>query len=207
MRTLLIRDQRWRVVVWTIFLLALILNKSFAQTTTPIPKDTVIIEREDTVRMKSYASRYDPRKALLLAAIVPGLGQAYNKKYWKIPLVYGGAYMLGSQIHKFNAGYTLFRSYLFYNLQHGLADPTGINPTTGAQTQQIRRVVDRARRERDFYVIMVGALYLLQIVDAHVDAHLKEFDLNPNLKVSFQPTMKSDAILGRQTGMSMTIKF
>jgi hypothetical protein len=206
MRTLLLQNQCWRVFI-LIFSLALVVNKTLAQNTAPVPKDTVIIEREDTLRMKSYASRFDPRKALLLAAIVPGLGQAYNKKYWKIPLVYGGAYMLGSQIHKFNVGYIKFRGHLFYNLQHGLGDPTGVNPDINLQTQQIRSIVGRARRERDFYVILIGGLYLLQIVDAHVDAHLKEFDLNPNLKVSFEPTMKSDAILGRQTGMTMTIKF
>jgi hypothetical protein len=206
MRTLLIQNQCWHIFI-LIFLLALVVNKTLAQTPAPVPKDTVIIEREDTLRMKSYASRFDPRKALLLAAIVPGLGQAYNKKYWKIPLVYGGAYLLGSQIHKFNTGYIKFRGHLFYNLQHGLGDPTGVNPDINLQTQQIRGIVGRARRERDFYVILMGGLYLLQIVDAHVDAHLKEFDLNPNLKVSFEPTIKSDAILGRQTGMSMTIKF
>ena len=83
-------------ILFTQFSLALILNKTYAQTTAPVAKDTVIIEREDTVRMKSYASRYDPRKALLLAAIVPGLGQAYNKKYWKIPLVYGALGVTGA---------------------------------------------------------------------------------------------------------------
>jgi hypothetical protein len=54
---------------------------------------------------------------------------------------------------------------------------------------------------------MMGAMYLLQVVDAHVDAHLKEFDLNPNLKVSVQPTLEKDAVLGKQKGMSVILKF
>lgn len=180
---------------------------AFAQDTVAIEKDTVIIEREDTVLMKSYAARFDPRKALLYAAILPGLGQVYNKKYWKLPLVYGGFVILGLNINTFNKRYKEFRGYLFYNLSHDLEGDTDINPQINLQTSTIRRIADRSLRDRDFWVIMTGTLYILQIVDAHVDAHLKEFDLNPNLKVSFQPTIESDAIIGRQTGVSMILKF
>jgi hypothetical protein len=174
---------------------------------TEFAKDTVIIEREDTVLMKSYAARFDPRKALLYAAIVPGLGQVYNKKYWKLPLVYGGFLSIGLQINKYNDFYLLYREQLFYNLTHGREDETDQHPITLAQTGQLRRAVDRAQRERDFWIIMMGTLYILQIVDAHVDAHLKEFDLNPNLRVSLQPVIDSDSMLGRQTGLSLTLKF
>lgn len=51
--------------------------------------DSLILISKDTVQLKSYAAKYDPQRALLLAAVVPGLGQVYNKKYWKLPLVYG----------------------------------------------------------------------------------------------------------------------
>lgn len=182
-------------------------QRVLAQDTTAIVKDTVIIESEDTVLMKSYAARFDPRKALLYAAILPGLGQVYNKKYWKLPLVYGGFVILGLNINSYNKRYKEFRGYLFYNLSHDLADDSDVNPQIKLQTSTIRRIADRSLRDRDFWVIMTGTLYILQIVDAHVDAHLKEFDLNPNLKVSFQPTIESDAIIGRQTGVSMIIKF
>lgn len=169
----------------------------------PVEKDTVIIETGDTLAMKSYASRFNPRKALLYAAIIPGLGQSYNKKYWKLPLVYGGFALIGLQINKFNTHYTNFKEQLFYNLQNNLKQ----NPISTRTTENLRTVVDKTRRERDFWIIMVGAMYVLQIVDAHVDAHLKEFDLNPNLRVSVQPTMKQDDLLGRQTGVTMVIKF
>lgn len=169
--------------------------------------DSLIIESGDTVAIKSYATRYNPRKALLYASVVPGLGQIYNKKYWKLPLVYGGAFLIGRQINIYNSIYKEYKVYLFENLESHPGEESYPHPDNKRTTAQIRRVVDRSRRERDFWIIMVGALYVLQIVDAHVDAHLKEFDLNPNLRVSIHPTMEQNTVLGRQTGLSLTMKF
>jgi hypothetical protein len=188
---------------------------AFAQDTTTAQKPVpVIVEREpikietgDTVAIKSYAERFNPRKALLYAAVVPGLGQIYNKKYWKLPLVYGGFAAVTWNISRFNDIYKNYKVQLFNNLELGLTDDNQINPTTRITTGQYRTIVNKARRERDFWVIMMGAMYLLQMVDAHVDAHLKEFDLNPNLRASIQPTMEQDQMIGRQTGLSLVIKF
>jgi hypothetical protein len=172
-----------------------------------IERDPVTIETGDTVAIKSYAERFNPRKALLYAAVVPGLGQIYNKKYWKLPLVYGGFAAVTWNISRYNEFYKNYKVELFKNLEMGLVNDNDVNPTTGFTTGQYRNVVNKARRERDFWVIMMGAMYLLQMVDAHVDAHLKEFDLNPNLQVSVQPTLEQDQIIGRQTGVSLVIKF
>jgi len=166
----------------------------------------------DTVALKSYAARYDPRKALLYAAVVPGLGQIYNKKYWKLPLVYGGFFGIGYAINFYQQNYKEYKVQLFYNLDHGFEDDNDINtnPETnpsGYTTGQLRTIVDKSRRERDFWVIMMGAMYILQMVDAHVDAHLKEFDLNPNLRVSIQPGIDQSELLGRQNSLALVIKF
>ncbi len=163
----------------------------------------------DTVQLKSYAARYDPRKALLYAAVVPGLGQIYNKKYWKLPLVYGGFFAIGYAINFYQDNYKTYKVQLFYNLDNGYEGDTEINPDdpSGYTTGQLRTIVDKSRRERDFWVIMMGAMYILQMVDAHVDAHLKEFDLNPNLRVSIQPAVEQNELLGRQNSLSVVIKF
>ena len=73
--------------------------------------------------------------------------------------------------------------------------------------KQYRIAVDKSRRERDYMIIIMGAVYILQIIDAHVDAHLKEFDLNPRLQVSIEPMMEQTPVLGRQTGASLVMKF
>jgi hypothetical protein len=179
-----------------------------AQDSLKITRDTIYIENQDTTLIKSYAKRYNPRKSLLLAAIAPGAGQIYNKKYWKLPLVYGGFYLIGTGINYYNDFYKEYKAHLFYNLEHYGASESSINPATNLPTTTLRRIVDRAQRERDFMIILMAGMYLLQIIDAHVDTHLKEFDLNPNLKKArLQATIKQDAVLGRQTGISLIYRF
>lgn len=184
-----------------------------AQDSLRVANDSVQMDvGPDTVLLKSYAARYDPRKALLYAAVVPGLGQIYNKKYWKLPLVYGGFFGIGYAINFYQQNYKEYKVQLFYSLDHGYEGDTDINPDEktnplGYTTGQLRTVVDKSRRERDFWVIMMGAMYILQMVDAHVDAHLKEFDLNPNLRVSIQPGIDQSELLGRQNSLALVIKF
>jgi len=163
------------------------------------PEKTTVIP--DTTELKSYAVRYDPRKALMYAAILPGLGQVYNKKYWKLPLVYGGFIGFGYGLNFYQKGFKKYKGELFSVIgtnSHSASDFT---------EDQLRTIVDRYRRERDFMIILLAGMYLLQIVDAHVDAHLKEFDLNPNLHVRLQPTMESDVLTGRSTGFSIKLRF
>lgn len=173
----------------------------------PAPQETQadsieVISEGDTVLIESYAERFNPRKALLYSAVLPGLGQAYNKKYWKIPIVYGGLFGLSLVVDYYQGLYKDYKSQLFYILENNV--PESRQRFT---EDQLRPAIDRARRERDFMIILTGAMYLLQIVDAHVDAHLKEFDVNPNLQVKLSPFMENNTLVGNQTGLSLAIKF
>ncbi len=171
-------------------------------------QDTPVSAAErDTVKLNTYALRYQPGKALMYAAVFPGLGQAYTKKYWKIPIVYGALGFTGYYAKFYQDGYLQYRSELFYNLENGLESSNAINPNTGFTTSQLRTIVDRYRRERDFMLLMVLGVYVLQMIDAHVDAHLKEFDLNPNLHVRFEPTFSQDMLTGRSGGLSVKLRF
>jgi hypothetical protein len=187
---------------------ALLLSTSFALKAqrAEVGQDTVVIQSEDTVLMQSYAARYNPRKAVLYAAVLPGLGQAYNKKYWKIPLIYGGGYALYWFAKRRHDFYVQYRQEIFENVEAGQDDDSDLT-RSGLPMSTVRSISNRARRERDLYIIVIGLLYAMQMVDAHVDAHLKEFDINPNLRVGIEPKIESDMILGRQTGLSLTFKF
>jgi hypothetical protein len=158
----------------------------------------------DTIAINSYASRYDPQKALLYSAVLPGLGQAYNKKYWKIPIAYAGFIGIGYGIKWNNDIYQELKRGLYYILETG--ETTGPLPYELTEAQY-RTNITNFRRNRDFMYLLFGAMYVLQIVDAHVDAHLKEFDVNPNLQVRIRPSMTSDPLIGNQTGLSLTIRF
>src|SRR5688572_8165227 len=193
-----------------ILLLFLSLEKLMAQDSLRVANDSLQMDGgPDTVLIKSYASRYDPRKALLYAAVVPGLGQIYNKKYWKLPLVYGGFFGIGYAVNFYQTNYQRYKVLLFKNLNKGLVNPgdVDVNDELRLSTGTLRTIVDKSRRERDFWVIMMGAMYILQIVDAHVDSHLKEFDINPNLRVSIEPAVDQNELLGRQNSLSVIIKF
>jgi hypothetical protein len=194
--------------IFMLFVVSMALTEIKAQDSLTVSQDdSLLAESRDTVLLKSYAARYDPRKALLYAAIVPGLGQIYNKKYWKLPLVYGGFIAIGYGLNFYQEGYTKYKKELYYNLENGYADDNDIRPDDSYTTGNYRRIVDQYKRQRDLMIILMGGMYLLQIIDAHVDAHLKEFDLNPNLQVSIQPTVEQNSLVGRQSGVSLIIKF
>jgi hypothetical protein len=183
-------------IILFLLLLFVVSTKSIAQS------DSLIIEKSDsdTVLLKSYATRYNPRKALLYAAILPGLGQVYNKKYWKVPLVYGGFIWIGFFVNDYHNKYIHYKTMLFQKLENGQLHPQ-------FREEQLRNTVSNYRRERDFMIILMGGMYILQIIDAHVDAHLKEFDLNPNLQVKLKPSMDQNVYAGRTTGVSLVFQF
>jgi hypothetical protein len=159
-------------------------------------KDSLNINQPDTARYK----RLDPRKALFYAAVLPGLGQIYNGKYWKLPFVYGGFAVTFSVVNFYQDGYVRYRNDLFTLLSTGQS-------SLGASESTLRFVVDRARRERDYWIILSGIWYLLQITDAHVDAHLQDFKFNKNINLSLQPSMEQNMLTGRTAGFSLVLKF
>jgi len=180
--------------------------KSDTLTNKLVPADTSFIQGDkQIIEIESASKRFDPRKALLYSAVFPGAGQFYNKKYWKMPIVYGGFAVLISITNFYNEENLRYRTQLFDLVN----DPTpgGLSTPDLLTEDQLRTLVDRTRRERDFFLIMNGLWYILQMVDAHVDAHLKEFDVNPKMQVSLEPMMENSMMTGRNTGITLRIKF
>jgi len=145
---------------------------------------------------------HSPKKATLYSAILPGMGQAYNKKYWKIPIIYAGFGTIGYFIHWNNDNYKILkqaysdltdgdentRSYedLEASEYYDLDDPTDYNNfKTGLSKQQ-----SYYRRNRDLLIISMVGFYGLNIIDASVDAHLFDFDISEDLTFNWQPTMQ-----------------
>jgi len=145
---------------------------------------------------------------MLATAFMPllmaGLISIYNKKYWKMPLVYGGFFGLIYVVSFYQKENLKYREQLFDLIND--STPGGLSPD-GYTQEQLRTLVDKTRRERDFFLIMNGLWYILQLVDAHVDAHLKEFDVNPKMQVRLEPIMENSLMTGRNTGLALKIKF
>lgn len=142
----------------------------------------ISVESIDTI---TDVVRHSPRKASLYSTVLPGLGQAYNRKYWKIPVVYGlGAYTIYAALANHNI-YVGYRDAFRIRTD---GDPATLDEYEGLETDftlQQRR--DEFRRDRDYFWIMTGVVYVLNIVDAAVDAHLFYFDVSDKLSMQFLP--------------------
>jgi len=177
-----------------------------ADTTGNKSDSTVIRILDDGARateISMEAPDHSPTKATLLSAAIPGLGQAYNKKYWKIPLVWLGLGAFGYFIIWNNDQYQYYRRNLIYEIEQ---DPDYPNETD-LNEATLRSARDQYRRNRDQLALYGILFYLVQIVDAHVDAHLIEFDVNQDLSVRFEPGYIPFKTGGSQIGMSIKFKF
>jgi hypothetical protein len=124
-----------------------------------------------------------PRKASIMSAVLPGLGQIYNKKYWKLPIIYGGIGGFGYMFMVNNTQYNYYRKHLIAEYD-GNPDTQNTSGYTGDQLQTLKQDY---RRYRDFGAMGMGIIYILNIIDANVDAHLKTFDVSDDLSIRIVP--------------------
>lgn len=167
-----------KLLVFTILLFFLLLvnhNISYTQTS-----DT-IQPKQDTLA-QNYLE-HSPKKAAWMSALLPGLGQIYNNKIWKVPLIYGGAGII-YYFYDMNAS-------LYNEFKNAYTDFTNgeINQYNGYdKAKELKAAKDYYRRNRDLNLILFAALYLANILDATVDAHLYNFDVSKNLSLEIKPT-------------------
>lgn len=163
----------------------------------------------DTGTVKAVMKKHSPRTAAIRSAILPGLGQIYNKKYWKLPIVYGA---LGVSGAVFNYNLQWYKRTRFaYKVLYGndTANFGKIHPdlqvfvdrNDAASLQNYR---DEFRRNIDYSALFFILLWGLNVVDATVDAHLKSFDVSPDL--SFQFKFGPSQMAGT-TGVSFVVAF
>ena len=148
----------------------------------------------------------DPRKASMYAAVLPGMGQVYNRKYWKVPIVYGGFAGLGWYFIFTNDEFVRYRNALDFRID---GNPDTIDEFAGDSryTEEVlTRFKDYYRKQRDRTVIWTGLFYALTIIDAAVDAHLFEFDVSEDLSLKVMPSVTGTGRnLARHQGGQMGI--
>lgn len=180
-----IRSDINSLLKWVLILIFIsITQTAYSLTAYPDSSKTFSVSRSDTVTYSRKTKR-DPRRASLLSAVFPGAGQLYNKKYWKLPILYGGSFALGYFIDLNNDQYKLFRN-AYVERKSGKEDIF----KGRFNEEQLVRQREYWRRNRDLLIIVSAFTYLLNIADAAVDAHLSEFDVSDDLSMSVYPKVE-----------------
>lgn len=158
-------------------------------------KDTIITKTIDPLR---------PAKAAFYSAILPGLGQAYNKKYWKIPIIYGA---LGVSIYSYSWNQKQYKDVRdeYKRRLDGTYDPN--HPIYGnLDDTRLVSAQKSYQKNRDLSMLFIVGFYILNIVEANVDAHLLQFNVNDNLSV--KPDLYQNQLNNKQNlGLSFNYNF
>lgn len=149
-----------------------------------VASDQIIVEEKESAKNKDLKP-HSPRKAIILSAVVPGLGQAYNKKYWKIPIVYAG---LGVGVYFLQDNLREVKTFKQHYRNATDDDPNTFN-TSGFSTGALQEKINQHKKWRDYSYLGLVAVYLLNIIDANVDAHLFNFDVSEDLSMSVMPSL------------------
>ena len=162
------------------------------------------IETEfDTVVVKKHS----PTKATLFSVVLPGLGQVYNKKYWKIPIIYAGFGIFTYFIVKNSKEYKKYLEAYNYVVS-GDTMPIDNDYAYKYNKDQLLQGKNYYRRNMEVSYILTGVWYILNIIDASVDAHFFDYDISDDLSIRIDP-MIDDRFKynGTVTGVKLTLKF
>ena len=174
---------------------------------------------------------HSPHRATIMAMILPGSGQIYNRQWWKLPILYGGigatVYGLSWNMKYYKKYRTAFVDYTAY-LNALEADPetpypansswdklmlpgkTAENYNASMQKrlqEQLKTKKDNYKRNRDLLYIVSGAIYAIQIIDATVFAHFYDFEINDDLSMNLRPSTGFSPVSGGTVGLTLTFNF
>ena len=186
---------------YNVIIFFLLVNISFAQETVD---DVIIIK--DTTFVSETLDPLSPARAAFYSAVLPGLGQAYNKKYWKIPLVYGA---IGTGVYFFISNKNLYERYqTAYKLRLSGRDDefNGSDGNPNVSNDGLIRAQTILKKNRDLALFATIGLYVLNIIEANVDAHLDDKAFSKNL--SFRPTIEINPVdFNTVAGISLKFDF
>ena len=152
-------------------------------------------------------NKSDIQKATTLSFVCPGAGQIYNGSYWKVPIVIAGMASMVYVIDWNQRGYVRFRTA--YDLATD-GDDTTIGEFPGTSEESLRSIRNSYRRNRDLAIIGTVAVYLVQVADAHIDAHMQAFDISDNLTMKIEPCITQSVTpsgISNNLGFNLTMSF
>ena len=170
-------------IITTIFILLFTTNNIYAQN---ISSD---------YKLKNMEKHKSPKKAAILS-IIPGAGQFYTEKYWKIPIIYSALITSAYYINDNNDQYKMYKN-TYLNRMNGQDDDIDYT------NNELIILKDHYKRNREISVMLFSLTYLLNIIDASVNAHLFEYEVNENLSIQIRPVKMIDS---HHTGIALNIR-
>lgn len=223
----------FRVILAIIVLAGPLLASAQQPKDTIPPRPTLLVDERsgkvkevtpiDSAKKVDTIKKHSPRKAALRSAIIPGWGQAYNKKYWKIPIVWA-AVGIPAYLVYYNQEWYRRTSYAVKISDLGVSKQNPFTNTTvmtfppfaldkvdpellplvkAGQTASLINYRNDFRKNRDYAILFGLILWGLNVVDATVDAHLKDFDVSNDLTLSIKPAVLPGTVAGLSLVLSI----
>jgi hypothetical protein len=183
-----------------LFFLLIHQNSLFAQSIKEKEEKATVKETKKEKPDYSFLPK-NPRKATVLSALIPGAGQVYNGKLWKVPVLYAGFMTDIYFINYNNKRYETLRDALF------AFDKGDRTQFPSLNRNSLVRNVDFWRQNRDLTILLLLAIYALNLVDANVDAHLSGFDISDNLALKIEPGLESLNSGATPYGLTFKLQF
>lgn len=154
------------------------------------PEKSINTSKSSSDSSVMRVKQHSPKKATLLSLAIPGAGQLYNKKnwWWKVPIIYGGGAALAYGAVFYQRNYLDYKRAYEFKLKNPDTD-TGNPKFDQYQTPTLRNARDSYKDARDQCFIGLGLLYAMQVIDACVEAHFFDFNVNDNLSLNVQPQL------------------
>jgi hypothetical protein len=187
-------------IIFSVFLM-LLASEIMAQKKLDTPNTSV-----DSLRISKRKKEHSPLKAAVFSAIVPGMGQIYNRKYWKVPVLAaaGAGLVYGYSFNQSN--YTTFKSELIYRQKNQAIYNLDLERYSDSDLNELQ---DFYRRYRDLTIIGMALLYAVNIIDATVDGHLYDFNVSDDLSLRLfdAPTLSARNGMPQPLSLSLTLNF
>lgn len=163
-------------------------------------------QQPDTSQLQTRTRAPSPKRATIYSAVLPGLGQVYNHKYWKVPIIYGAGGAFIYFVSFWHTKYMKFRDAIELGSSQTNPDPFLIDGRL-YQYEDLKRPLNGYRRYRDLCVLGFGAVYALNIIDAMIDANFFYYDISNDLSLRIEPAMMNEPGASAAFGLGFHLGF
>lgn len=165
-------------------------------------ENLALIEGDDKTSVFTFNTQYPiPKRAAFYSALLPGLGQAYNKQYWKLGLVAGGLAAAGYFVQTNGAQYNKFRKAYIMRVDNNALTSDSGTTTQNYTNADLNTLQNQYRQYLEYAVVFTTVGYALNVLDAYVAANLRSFDIDDNITMRTKPTFEN-----RQLGIALVFQ-